>query len=115
VSPSGPGIAKIAPLTESELKILSHVIAAPNQYTAAEWLDISRRHLRRQVEAINEKFGAETILQTVVLATIRGLVDPKSLPEGSIEEREFQLGRSGNCRAACPRGRSQPASSGIDP
>lgn len=104
MSPSRPGIATIAPLTESELKILSYVIAAPNQYTAAAWLDISRRHLRRQIEAINEKLGAETILQTVVLATIRGLVDPKSLPEGSIEARAFQLRRAGNCRAACPLG-----------
>jgi hypothetical protein len=110
-----PGIAKIAPLTESELKILSHVIAAPNQYTAAAWLDISRRHLRRQIEAINEKLGAETILQTVVLATIRGLVDPKSLPEGSIEEHAFQLRRSGNCRTVCHLADRKPAPSEIDP
>ncbi|WP_030159705.1 hypothetical protein [Glycomyces sp. NRRL B-16210] len=106
MSPSAPRASKIAPLTESELKILSHVIAAPDQQTAAAWLDISVRHLRRQIETIKEKLGAETTLQMVVLAAFRGLVDPKSLPEGSIGERAFQMGRAGDCRAVCPLGGS---------
>lgn len=99
-----PGAASIVPLTESELKILSHVIAAPNQQTAAAWLGTSRRHLRRRIGAISEKLGAETTLQMVVLATMQGLVDPKSLPEGSIGERVFQLRRAEECRVRCPLG-----------
>ncbi|THV28342.1 hypothetical protein [Glycomyces paridis] len=90
MSPTGPGITSddqtAATLTEAELQVLSHVIAAPNQHTAAAWLGISARHLRRHIDAICEKLGAETTLQMVVIATMRGLVDPKSLPEGSIGE-----------------------------
>ncbi|GAA2320180.1 hypothetical protein GCM10010403_06920 [Glycomyces rutgersensis] len=61
-------------------EVIAHLIAAPDQQTAAEWLGITDRHLRRRVDSIMRRFGAETTLQMVVMATLYGDVNPKAVP-----------------------------------
>lgn len=70
-------------LTPRDREVLAHLIAAPDQQTAAEWLGITDRHLRRRVDSIMVKLGAETTLQMVVMATLNGDVNPKAVPVGS--------------------------------
>lgn len=66
--------------TPRDREVIAHLIAAPDQQTAAEWLGITDRHLRRRVDSIMRRFGAETTLQMVVMATIYGDVNPKAVP-----------------------------------
>jgi hypothetical protein len=74
-------------LTPRDRDVLAHLIAAPDQQTAAQWLGITDRHLRRRVDSIMVKFGAETTLQMVVMATLNGDVDPKAVPVGTPAHR----------------------------
>ncbi|WP_156365874.1 hypothetical protein [Nocardiopsis sp. NRRL B-16309] len=55
-------------------------MAAPDQKTAAEWLGITDRQLRRHLNNIQEKFGTETKNQAIILAALSGQLDPKALP-----------------------------------
>jgi hypothetical protein len=74
-------------LTPRDREVLAHLIAAPDQQTAAQWLGITDRHLRRRVDSIMLKFGAETTLQMVVMATLNGDVNPKAVPVDSPAHR----------------------------
>lgn len=85
---ASPAPPESAPqLTPRDREVLAHLIAAPDQQTAAEWLGITDRHLRRRVDSIMLKFGAETTLQMVVMATLNGDVNPKAVPVGTPAHR----------------------------
>jgi FixJ family two-component response regulator len=66
--------------SDRDRQILANLVAAPDQQTAAAWLGITDRHLRRRIDAIMRRLGAETTYQMIVLATQKGLIDPKALP-----------------------------------
>ncbi|WP_026925303.1 hypothetical protein [Glycomyces arizonensis] len=67
--------------TTGDGELLSCLIAAPSQALAAEWLDITPTHLRRQLKELRDKAGVDTNSQLIVLATVSGVVDPaKVLP-----------------------------------
>ncbi len=68
--------------TPADRRILSALIAAPNQRTAATWLFLDERTLRRRLEDLKERLGVETTIQAVALAGIIGAIDPKALPPG---------------------------------
>lgn len=69
--------------TPDETDLLHCVIAAPDQYAAAEWLDISAKHLRSRLRQLREQHDLETNRQLIVLASINGWTDPcKVLPFG---------------------------------
>lgn len=68
-------------LFNTDIELLSCLIAAPTQAVAAEWLDISPTHLRRRLKELRDQVGVETNSQLIVLASVSGAVDPvKVLP-----------------------------------
>lgn len=75
---------KIPSLTSRQRTIISHLVAAPDQKTAAEWLGITDRQIRRHVDAAQKKLGVETKNQAIVLAALSGQLDPKAFPANTL-------------------------------
>jgi hypothetical protein len=71
-------------ISPRDCEILAHLIAAPDQQTAAGWLGMTDRHLRRRICTIMDRLGAENAYQMVVLAALRGFIDPKALPADAL-------------------------------
>ncbi|GAB3227380.1 hypothetical protein GCM10027447_18430 [Glycomyces halotolerans] len=84
VSISGE-ISSNTDISARDREILTYLVAAPDQQTAAEWLGMTVRHLRRRIGVIMDRLGAENAYQMVALAALRGLIDPKALPAGTMQ------------------------------
>jgi FixJ family two-component response regulator len=74
-------------ISSRDREILNHLVAAPDQRTAAEWLGMTDRHLRRRIDSIMKRMEVETVLQLVALATLNGMISPKALPAGSVAHK----------------------------
>lgn len=72
-------------LDAQDREALAHLVAAPNQKAAAEWLGTTDRQLRRRLKAIQSKLGADNQRQMVAIAAICGFISHKAFPHPVID------------------------------